>query len=385
MNIHKKNRQTLLHLFLIEGVGSATSFKIIEHLSAQQAARGQACQDALRDLLPMDEVYAYTITDFIKKIGITRKTAELICEGLQQTRLLDEELELIKKHKVRIVTLLDKEYPALLRQIYVPPTVFYCHGEIPLVEAKRIAFVGSRQADDYAHKVIKNLVPPLVEREWEIVSGGATGADTMAHQAAIDAGGKTIVVLGSGLLNLYPSYNKDLFRKIIHAGGTLLSSFALRTQPDRHNFPIRNRVIAGLSSSCVVVQAAAKSGALITADYALNEGRQLFAVPGSIYHELSKGCHELIANGAKLVHDIDDILEEFGEAQKKQEVVTKEKNSSFLEVQDPLLKMLHSACTVDELSCVTGLSLPEVHDSLFQLQLEGKVRQCFTGAWERIS
>lgn len=407
MKVQEKNRLTLLHLFLIEGVGVATLLKLVKKFCAQKNLELTEVQ-RLSEELSFFDLYAATSSDFVYQFGLQEQSALLIVEGLKNRSLLDAELVLIEKHEVRLITFFDEEYPALLRNIAMPPMVLYAQGAVLKQAVKRIAFVGSRQADEYAQTVINQLIPPLIAHEWEIVSGGAAGADTMAHQVTIRGYGKTIVVLGSGLLQLYPSSNLKLFRTIVEMGGTLLSSFALRTPPEKHNFPVRNRIIAGMSLGCVVIQAAAKSGALITAEYALEEGRQLFAIPGLVHHPLSKGCHELIAHGAKLVNEARDIFEEFGEhvtnaqaitvsekkvlmqksiVQQHSATKTKVEPAHVLNPQDPhyaLLMMLDSVSSLDELSHSTGLSLAELHDLLFQLQLEGKVRQSFTGAWERV-
>ena len=231
------------------------------------------------------------------------------------TSLLDEELALLEKHSITLLTPFDNNFPEDLKQIHHPPMVLYCKGAPIEPAAKRLAIVGSRKANDYAKQVIQSLVPSLVEHGWAIVSGGAEGADTMAHQAVLDAGGNTIAVLGAGLLTPpFPASNKQLFERMVAHGGTLVSPFSLRTPADRTTFPQRNRIISGLSLGSVVVQAAQRSGALITARFALEQGRQVFAVPGLVNDDLSYGSHHLIKQGAKLVSTVSDIFEEFGES-----------------------------------------------------------------------
>jgi DNA processing protein len=252
---------------------------------------------------------------------------------------------------------------------------------------KNIAIVGARKSNFYADDVIKDLVPELIKNDFSIVSGGALGVDSRAHEQTLKSGGKTIAVFGSGLLNPYPLKNKDLFREIVKSGGTLVSPFPLLMEPRKGNFPARNRVIAGLSKGCIVVQAAKKSGALITAQFALEQGRHVFAIPGSIKDELSVGCHEIIKQGAKLVGGIDDILEEFGFVpyNAAEEILKGVKDAKRVDEEvECILYNLQSACSIDELSVKTKLDLVFLQDKLFELQIAGKVEQNITGMWERI-
>jgi len=414
LNNIEKNKQVLLHLFLIEDIGISTGLKILTYLFFEKykqvlESTSDLClnMDRLR-ALDLTQIYSYTEQDFIGKTGLTRKKALILHIGLKDQKSLEEELELIQKYKIDILTIFDDTYPDCLRNIHRPPLLLYIKGRALCEYDKSMAIVGSRKADMYAKQVIIDLVPSLVKHNWDIVSGGASGVDTMAHAQTLEAGGSTIVVLGAGLMQPYPPRNKDLFRKIVRNGGTLVSSFPLRNHPERKNFPMRNRIISGLSHGCIVVQAAQRSGALITAHYALDQGRQVFAVPGSVHHELSMGCHKLIAQGAKLVNNVNDILSEFGERASQQTLInfsgarasgsqdiaqkntrnfcTKKSGQRILQkkdrVQDPILQLLEASSTLDELSSKSGLSLSELQDKLFALQLDGKVRQNFTGAWE---
>ncbi len=276
----------ILHLSLLPNIGPAAIIKFLSKF----------------------DNFNININDLLN-VGFSAQQSVAIIEGIENKKLLEDELFLIDKYKVGIVTIFDNNYPKLLKQIYLPPVILYYKGE-ELGEESKLAIVGSRKANSYSEKVCNYLVPELVKNDFTIVSGGAIGADSMAHKAALEVKGKTIVVLGSGLLSPYPVSNNELFKKVINNGGTLISSFALRTQPLKWNFPARNRVIAGLSKGCLVLQASKKSGAAITAQFALEQGRQVFAIPGSIFDEFSEGCHDLIKQGAKVVHSINDILEE---------------------------------------------------------------------------
>ena len=204
---------------------------------------------------------------------------------------------------------MDKEYPASLKLISVPPLVLYVCGEILPQDCFSIAIVGSRLASLYGIKTAERLSRELSCRGWTIISGMARGIDTAAHKGALKSGGRTIAVLGCGLDIIYPSENKKL-RNEIMLQGAIISEFPLGTPPEKFNFPIRNRIISGFSLGTIVVEAAKRSGALITANYALEQGKEIFAVPGHINSSTSQGTHQILKEGAKLVENADDILEE---------------------------------------------------------------------------
>ena len=265
--------RTILHLSLIQGVGPGRVNRLINNFD-----KDQLCQ-----------IYHFSVSDLIHRCGFTERQAELLHGGLQDERVLEDEIQLIEKHNVQVLTITDKGYPYLLKQIHLPPTLIYVKGSLG-VQEKSLAIIGSRKAHRYAENIINDLMPALIAHEWTIVSGGALGADTMAHRAALQNNGKTVAVLGSGLLIPYPSRNVHLFEKIIESGGAVVSPFPLMMDAIPGNFPARNRIISGLSRGCLVVQAAKRSGASITASFALEQGREVFAVPGSITDELSAGC-----------------------------------------------------------------------------------------------
>ena len=202
----------------------------------------------------------------------------------------------------------DPDYPAALRTLPDPPPLLYLRGELP-PGVVRIAVVGSRHATQYGRRVATGLGMGLVSRGAEVVSGGARGIDTCAHQGALEEGGRTVAVLGSGLAEPYPPENSELYDRIARSGA-VLSEFALDQPPRPENFPRRNRLISGLSAAVVVVEATRRSGSLVTAGHALEQGREVLAVPGPVSSERSLGCHRLIQQGAKLVQDVDDIVAE---------------------------------------------------------------------------
>ena len=292
----------LLHLSLIDGVGPATIQLIREHKPAD---------------MPWAELYRLSLADLRHHFDLGPVVTQNLFYGLGDDGLLKQELALLADEKFSLITILDPSYPALLKHINAPPAVLYIQGADLATFTKCIAIIGSRDADRYGKQVIESFVPPLVEHGWSIVSGGALGADAMAHAATLKAGGKTIAVIGSGLLHPGPTSNLDLFDTILANDGALLSIFPLSMKSRPENFPIRNRIISGLSRGVIVAQAARKSGTRITAQYALEQGRDVFAIPGLIDNPLSEGCHALIQEGAKLISRVEDVFEEYGEVMKK--------------------------------------------------------------------
>jgi len=203
----------------------------------------------------------------------------------------------------------DKKYPENLKHIYDPPSVLYTKGEILPEDSLAVAIVGTRGPSAYGVQTARRLAGECVQAGMTVISGLARGIDTAAHKGALKAGGRTIAVLGSGFLNIYPSENVGLAGEI-SKNGAVISEFAMAMQPLRRNFPRRNRIISGLSLAVIVVEAAAKSGSLITADCALEQGREVFAVPGIVKSITSQGTHQLLRQGARLIETVDDILEE---------------------------------------------------------------------------
>lgn len=363
----------LLHLSLIDGVGPGT----IQRLLAMEKQH-------------LSTLYAMTSGDLQHLCGITREAAQKIVKGLTNISLLEKELYALEHDKISLVTYFDNEYPELLRHIHAPPAVLYYNGILPKTE-NVLAVVGSREANNYGKQVIQHLIPPLVNAGWVIASGGARGADSMAHQITMETGGKTVAVLGSGLLHPYPSHIQKMFDAIIYSGGALVSIFPLRTEPFPGNFPTRNRIISGISRGCVVIQAAVQSGARITADYCLTQGREVFAVPGPIDDLLSEGCHALIAQGAKLTANAQDILAEFGQkinecADSNQQsllpFITPLSNENSC-IQDAILNACRQPSSLDELLQATEIPLIELTKLLFDLQVQGKLAQNLCGLWEK--
>mgnify|MGYP003300428085 CR=1 FL=1 len=214
--------------------------------------------------------------------------------------------------EIEEILIQSEEYPKQLKNIYDPPVKLYVLGNKQLLSQKGIAIVGTRKASEYGKKVALQFSKDLSQKGINIISGLALGIDTYAHLGTLQQNsiGKTIAVLGSGLDNLYPKQNIELAKKIIKSGGCLISEYPIGTKPERQNFPQRNRIISGLSKGVLVVEANEKSGALITTDFALEQGRDVFAVPGSVFSHISVGTNNLIKQGAKLVSKCEEILEE---------------------------------------------------------------------------
>jgi DNA processing protein len=356
----------ILHLSLIDDIGPVTIATIVQHKPTE---------------ILWEDLYKLSASDIQHYFGLSASSAQKIVIGLQDKTLLEKELLFIHQHTISWITILDDQYPALLKNSYAPPAVLYWQGILPTND-HILAIVGSRKANFYAKEVIEILVPQLIDHSWAIISGGALGADAMAHQATLNAQGITVAVLGSGLLQPYPKSNKKLFEQIIANSGALISSFPLNMQAMPGNFPARNRIIAGLSRGCVVVQAAEQSGASITAQFALDYGREVFAIPGPITDPLSAGCHRLIQQGATLVHNVQDIFQVFGEVVIQPHII-ETKNIEQLTMQQQLLQACTVPSSIEELYDQTGMSLQELQSLLLQLQFDGLLQQDFTGRWIR--
>jgi DNA processing protein len=248
-------------------------------------------------------------TDLLRVPGIGEDVADAI-RGWETTVDLSGELQRIRDFGCHIVTQLDEAYPASLREIYDPPIVLYVQGTLTAADKNSVAIVGTRQTTHYGLEVARKFAYQLAYVGVTVVSGGARGVDTAAHQGALTAKGRTIAALGTGINLIFPAENAALFDRIA-ANGAVLTQFPFNRKADKQSFPIRNRIVAGMTLGTVVVEAGMNSGALITANFATEYGRQIFAVPGRIDSPLSKGCHELIKKGAKLCEGVEDILGEF--------------------------------------------------------------------------
>lgn len=287
-----------------------------------------------------------------------------------------EEIEIDKNLKV--VTILDEDYPELLKEIENPPVVLYLKGDKEVLASPKISIVGSRFCTEYGSKIAKALAFELASMGFVIVSGLALGIDSFAHSGAIKAKGKTIAVLGSGLYYIYPEENKGLYNEIIK-NGAVISEFPLKTKPERYNFPKRNRIISGISLGTIVVEAGMRSGALITASYAIEQNRELFAVPGPINSESSKGTNRLIKEGAKLVQTVDDIIQELNITQLNLSKNLKEEPEQKEELSEEEKIVLdcidYEPKYVEEIIKKSKLKANIVERTLMTLEIKGYVQQ----------
>jgi len=334
-------------------IGARTLHKLRAHLSdAQSFAELNKAQLQNYDL---DERTAQLVLDQL----------ETDDSGVRQT---------LHEHSIHFLWFDDEEFPESLRQIPDPPACLFRRGE-PLVSGEiMIAMVGSRKATPYGRQVATMFAQDLAQAGITIVSGLAFGIDAVAHQATLDAGGRTVAVLGNGLDDIFPTSHRALAREIIAKGGTILSEFPPGTPPLRHHFPIRNRIIAGLAVGTLVVEAAEESGSLITARLAIESGREVFAVPGPITSPVSAGPHGLIRIGAKLVTGAMDIIEELGlenqiDEQRTQAIVPDSANEAAL-----LERLTHEPIELDDLIRVTMLDAATVTSTLLMMEMKGKAR-----------
>jgi DNA processing protein len=293
---------------------------------------------------------------------------------------VDEEIERARDAGIAIVPFTNPNYPARLRTIADPPPFLYVKGNILTDDDKAVAIVGSRSASEYGRRVARDLARGLVSLGFTVVSGMARGIDGAAHQSALQAGGRTIAVLGSGVERAYPAEHDMLYRRI-GENGAVVSELPIGTRPMAFNFPARNRLISGLSLGVVVVEATEKSGSLITATLAVEQGREVFAVPGEVGSSRSRGAHRLIRQGAKLVEGVDDIIEEIApqlldrtaSATPRELRVLPQNASDAARTIFALLQ--ENTLQVDQVIERTGISAAQVLETLLDLELQGLLRQ----------
>lgn len=286
----------------------------------------------------------------------------------------DEEIEKIYKENIKIITFNSPEYPDPLKEIYNPPIALYVRGKIK-TSGIRIAVVGSRKTSLYGKQAAQMLARDLAARGVSIVSGMATGIDTIAHIESLKAGQETIAVLGSGIdaKTVYPPSNRKLAEEI-EKNGAVISELPIGAPPLKHHFPLRNRIISGLSLATIVVEASETSGALITAKCALDQNREVFAVPGPIFSESSKGTNNLIKSGAKLIASAEDILEDLNLALvssfvKSREILPENEKEKII-----LESLSREAIHIDKISELTKLDIAELNAALAIMEMKGKVK-----------
>lgn len=335
---------------------------------------GPKSMKALREYFPDPEEAWRAPPGALRNIpGWGKLTAKFVADraGIR----VEEEWKKIKNSGIVVLSMDDPRYPLLLKEIYSPPPVIYADGEFR-EEELRVAMVGSRKSTLYGREIASKLSGELAAMGIVIVSGMAMGIDTWSHQGALDVGGRTIAVLGSGVDVCYPARNRRL-RADISRRGAVISEFPPGTTPLPQNFPQRNRIISGISLGVVVVEAMERSGALITADFALEQGREVFAVPGNINSPYSRGCNRLIKQGAKLVETVDDILEELDHFINKKETTGEVKQMTLDDAEEERMLMLipFQPIHFDEIVRLSGLPSSRLNGILLNLELKGFLNQ----------
>ncbi len=355
-------RRMYLRLHLADGVGAITIRRLIEHFGNIEAAVNASAGQLRR------------------VEGIGEKTAAAIADVDES--VVDEELALTAENGTAVLCVEDSSYPAALKKIYDPPPVLYVRGEITEVDAVALAVVGSRRCSHYGLEQADRFGGLLGRAGFTVVSGGARGIDTAAHRGALAAGGRTIAVMGCGLSEMYPRENKKLFEQIIADGrGAIISELPMRIGIKGQNFPKRNRIISGLSLGVLVVEAARRSGSLITARLALEQSKEIFALPGRVDSPFSAGTNSLIAaNSAALVQNIEDILDgldRVGEVLKDEGAAEPvARHVELTGTETALMEHLLAAeLSLDELIRRSGLPSSEATAAMTMLAIKGVVAQ----------
>lgn len=299
----------------------------------------------------------------------------------EATEAVDRSIEWASQPKQYIVTLADAAYPQALLEIPDPPSLLYVRGKLDLLQKRGLAMVGSRNATPQGMQTAENFARTLASKGVTIISGLALGIDAAAHRGALNASGNTVAVIGTGADRLYPARNRELALAIIEQG-TIVSEFPLGTPAIASNFPRRNRIISGLSCGVLVVEAAPESGSLITARLAAEQGREVFAIPGSIHSPVARGCHKLIKQGAKLVETAQDVLEELGHFDDQ----TNQPESQAMLSDNELLQALgHDPCSLDELVERTGFNTDHLLGELLTLELAGQLSTLPGNRYQRLA
>lgn len=324
-----------------------------------------------------DAIFTASIQEISNLIGVDEEIAAQI-KNDSNKKFAEKQISEIKKKNFKVLTYWSSAYPVPLKRIFSPPVLLFYKGEFLEKDFNSIAVVGMRMPSQYGKQATEYFCKELVNRNITVVSGMARGIDTIAHKCSLKNKGRTLAVLGSGLNVCYPPENRKLFHEIIKSGA-VISEFPLYTPPNKENFPRRNRLISALSKGTLVVEGGVKSGALITAYYALDQGKEVFAVPGDINSKRSRGPHKLIKEGAKLTETVYDILDEIP--------VFKDKNKSSDKNDDEFLNNLTSEevkiwkvldtepIHIDTISVKTGLSTSEALTLLLSMELKDCVKQ----------
>jgi DNA processing protein len=360
------SREAYIALNMVDGVGPIRVRALLDRFNEPQAILSAAKAD-LMQVAGVGEEVARSIISWREKVD------------------LDGELARIEKAAVQVVTRDDADYPKNLREVYDPPIILYVKGTLSERDALAIAVVGSRRTTLYGQDMARKLAYQLGRVGVTVVSGLARGIDTAAHTGTLQAKGRTVAVIGCGIDIVYPAENEKLANEIIEKGGAVVTEFPFGVKPDKQNFPMRNRIISGWSIGTVVVEANLKSGALITANQAAEQGRQVFAVPGRADSILSRGTNKLIKDGAKLTEDVEDILGEFEYLLPKRATEPAEAASEgggtkpalvLSDMEEKVMAQVgREETAIDEIIRASGLTTACVSATLLSLEMKRLVRQ----------
>jgi DNA processing protein len=355
-----KSKAEDLHYWIalstVPNVGNVRFYSLVKHFGTPK----KVLEASLKDLQQVEDVGEITAKSI--KSQVNWQEAE-------------EQIKIFEKSNCLWLNILDADYPRRLKQISDPPPFLFVRGSLSETDGWALAIVGSRNATDYGKNITQRITSELVAKGISIISGLATGIDAYAHQAALESGGRTLAVLGNGLDIIYPPENRSLAKQIAEQGA-LVSEFLFGTKPLAENFPQRNRIISGLSLGVIVVEAPAKSGALLTAQFALEQNREVFAVPGNLGKKTSEGTNNLIRQGAKLVTRAEDILEELNLSQPPAISGPPPAPPELAGEEELLFQILSTEPThIDKLAEASNLSISETLTGLLNLELKGLARQ----------
>ncbi|MGD0059657.1 MAG: DNA-processing protein DprA [Verrucomicrobiia bacterium] len=360
------SREAYIALNMVDGVGPIRVRALLDRFNEPQA------------------ILSATKADLMQVAGVGEEVARSIISWREKVDL-DGELARIEKAAVQVVTRDDADYPKNLREVYDPPIILYVKGTLSERDALAIAVVGSRRTTLYGQDMARKLAYQLGRVGVTVVSGLARGIDTAAHTGTLQAKGRTVAVIGCGIDIVYPAENEKLANEIIEKGGAVVTEFPFGVKPDKQNFPMRNRIISGWSIGTVVVEANLKSGALITANQAAEQGRQVFAVPGRADSILSRGTNKLIKDGAKLTEDVEDILGEFEYLLPKRATEPAEAASEgggtkpalvLSDMEEKVMAQVgREETAIDEIIRASGLTTACVSATLLSLEMKRLVRQ----------
>jgi DNA processing protein len=368
-------QRDLLALHIVPGIGPRLLAALLERFGTAAAVRDAGLQE-LASIPHLGEAVARQVQESLRRGDV------------------DKELALMERHGVRLVLLGDSDYPVTLSKIDVPPRLLFVRGEFSPLDIQSIAVVGSRTCTSYGKRLAQRLGYDLAKAGCTVVSGLARGIDGMAHRGALDARGRTIAVLAGGLSKIYPPEHTELAEEIVNSGGALITEASMLMEPMAGMFPARNRIISGLSRAVVLVEAAEKSGALITARHAAEQGREVFAVPGPVDSIASAGTLHLLRNGAKLVRHAGDVLDDVAgiaplatprspSEEGPSTAVSRAAPPNLDDVQQAIWDFLTEPRSVDDLCRGVRKPIAELTGVLMTLELKRVVRRLPGNVYER--